>query len=287
MPHLIGKGRRATETYPDRSPGIGGSGTGGTGPTGASGTGATGSTGATGPTGSTGPAGAATNTGASGASGPTGATGFTGPAGTAANTGSTGPTGPTGATGAGATGPTGVTGTTGAGPQGIQGPQGGMGAPGLDLAELEAIGFGPVEMIPGPPGPQLGPNFSYGPTQINTAGTFTLATIPLDDNSDYSITFQITVRDTSTDIAKWKDCQDWNRASAGVPTLIGTSDGPGPITPVSFTTLVTAGSPVGNWVKLIQSGNDVLLQLVTANTQHIMVTAEVDVRARYLPAATP
>jgi hypothetical protein len=155
-----------------------------------------------------------------------------------------------------------------------------MGSPGLDLAELEAAGYGPAELIPGPPGSPLGPNFSGGPTLIIAAGTFTLVTIPIDDDSDYSISFQITVRDTSIDIAKWKDTQDWDRASGGVPTLIGTSDGPAPVTPVSFTTLS------GNWASLVASGNNVLLQLTTLNTQHINITWEVDVRARFLPAAS-
>jgi hypothetical protein len=93
MSHIIGKGRYASETYPERG-GLGGGGTGTTG--------ATGSTGSTGPTGLPG---VSANTGATGSTGPTGRTGSTG------NTGSTGSTGPTG--NVGNTGPTGSTGSTG------------------------------------------------------------------------------------------------------------------------------------------------------------------------------
>lgn len=116
MSRLIGRGRHASETYPERGSGVSGTGptgpsggpTGDTGPTGNTGTtGHTGAAGATGPTGSTG-------AGATGATGTTGDTGYTGPAGTASSTGATGATGPSG-------GPTGATGRTG--PTGATGPE--------------------------------------------------------------------------------------------------------------------------------------------------------------------
>lgn len=99
MSYLIGRGRRAGETYPT-APGRGGGddGTGPTGPTGPSG----GPIGSTGPTGSAGP---------TGASGPT-VTGPTGPTGAVSTV--TGPTGPTGAASTGPTGSTGASGATGA-----------------------------------------------------------------------------------------------------------------------------------------------------------------------------
>jgi hypothetical protein len=105
MSYIIGKGRHATEAYPERGAAAGATGaTGATGPSG----GATGSTGATGDTGATG------STGSTGATGDTGATGSTGSTGATGDTGATGSTGSTGATGdTGATGSTGATGATG------------------------------------------------------------------------------------------------------------------------------------------------------------------------------
>lgn len=100
MSRVIGHGRYATETYPERSNSSGGGATGPAGPTGSAGpTGATGNTGSTGSTGSTG------NTGSTGHTGPTGPTGSTGAASTVTGpTGSNGVTGSTGPTGAGSSG---------------------------------------------------------------------------------------------------------------------------------------------------------------------------------------
>lgn len=129
MAKVIGRGRYAGETYPERALSSGG------------GTGTTGATGNTGPSGATGPAGSASNTGAtgpSGATGPigagaTGATGATGTVGATGNTGATGHTGATGATGASSTGATGATGSTGplgTGPTGATGVTGASGGTG-------------------------------------------------------------------------------------------------------------------------------------------------------------
>lgn len=107
MTRIIGRGRYASETFPEpRSPGGGSTGPTGaagapgtTGPTGPSVRGATGATGAPGAQGPTGPS--------QGPTGPTGARGPTGPS----SAGATGPTGPHGSTGA--TGPSGAAGATG------------------------------------------------------------------------------------------------------------------------------------------------------------------------------
>ncbi|MGH7605584.1 MAG: hypothetical protein ACRENK_16515 [Gemmatimonadaceae bacterium] len=171
-----------------------------------------------------------------------------------------------------------IQGAAGTGPTPPSPSGGGGGGGSVDMAELVQE-FAPYEFTtPGNPGPQLGPNFTGGPFTISAGGSFTLATIPLDDDSDYSITYQVTVRDTANNRAKWKDSQDWGRGSGGVPTLLGTSDGPAPVVN-SIATLAN------NWMALVQSGNNVLLQITTLNTQHINVIWDVYIVARQLPVA--
>ena len=183
---------------------------------------------------------------------------------------STNPWGIFGSGGVGPPGPPGPPGAAGApGAPGINGTAGFNGAPGDDGAPGEAG-------IPGANGPPVGPSFEYGPVEIQAAGTYTIATIPLDDDSDYSIDYVVLAKSTANDRAKWKDSQDWARSGGGVPVLTGTSDGPDPVTPAAFTTLA------GAWVTAVQSSNNVLIQLTLANSQKVMISAYGYVKATSL-----
>jgi len=312
MAFITGKGRYATQTYPERSLSNGGGGTGTTG--------SVGSTGATGPTGNTGPPGVATNTGATG---PTGAMGNTGPGGGAANTGSTGPTGstgntgPTGAFGTGSTGSTGPTGNTGSiGPTGFTGPIGAA-ATGATGPTGSTGPIGPASAVTGPSGvtgatgaqgptgmtgpsgvtgptgssgptgatgatgPEIGP--VYGPTNINTnsAATTPVVTIPLSDNTVYRIYAYFEAVDVPGNKAEWISYLTYYRINGGAPTQLGTDKGPAPVSNINTSLLV------GNWITTTVFGNNLVFSYVTSSAAHSTLNSMVYIVSIPQPAAPP
>lgn len=126
---------------------------------------------------------------------------------------------------------------------------------------------------------QISPDFDAAPTTITSATTTALVTIPLSDDTVYRISFEITVRDTTTNEAEWIDFITYRRQSGGGPALLGSSKGPAPVSEISTSTLT------GAWITTTVSSNNVVISIVTSNTSHIKVKAQAWVRNLAFTAA--
>lgn len=116
-------------------------------------------------------------------------------------------------------------------------------------------------------------------TTTTSATTTALHTIAIADDTYYDVQFAIRARDTTTGLAEWIDMQTWYRASGSVPTQLGTSKGPSPISNISVSTLTNS------WVTVTQSSNNIVISIVTSNSSHVKFDCQVWVAGRALVAA--
>jgi hypothetical protein len=116
--------------------------------------------------------------------------------------------------------------------------------------------------------------------QTALAATAPILTYALADNTLYRFVFEVTVRDTTTHMAKWTTAITYYRAAGGIATVLGGDTGDSAVDPA------IASALVGLWVTSAPSTNSVVFSVTTSAATHLRWVGDLFVKATPIAAAT-
>lgn len=126
---------------------------------------------------------------------------------------------------------------------------------------------------------QIGPDFSPVDVTTVSAGTTTLLTLALADNTNYIFYIYVTAVDTVGNKGEWIAIQTWFRVSGGAPQQQGSDKGPAPTSTIPISLLT------GNWITIVPSGNTLVVSAVTSSTAHCKFSTQANQQAFFQSVA--